>query len=133
MSGKSNPNELLRKIEASEQARERVKVMLLTLSGDWTVADALHRLRISRTRFQDLRRRMLQQAVWALEGRPTGRPRHAPDPESATVSGLRARVDELTYELRVLRASLEIAQSPAGQAVCRRVSSVRTNRGGRKR
>ena len=131
MSGKSNPDELLRRIEASDQARERVKVMLLTLSGDWTVSDALDRLRISRTRFQDLRRRMLREAVWALEGRPTGRPRRAASSESATVSGLRARVDELTHELRVLRASLELAHSKAGAAVRRRVSSVRASRGRR--
>ncbi len=133
MSGKSNPHELIRKIEASERARERVKVMLLTLCGDWTVADALERLRLSRTRFQDLRRRMLQAAVWALEGRPTGRPRKAADPEGATVAGLRARVDELTYELRVLRASLEIAQGSAGAAVMRRVSSIQANHGRRRR
>ena len=57
---------------ASEMARERAKVMLLTLGGGWSVHDGLARLGVSRTRFQDLRRTMLRAAVSALEERPAG-------------------------------------------------------------
>jgi hypothetical protein len=57
---------------ASAGARERTKVMLLTLSVPWSVRDGCERLGIRLTRFQDLRRRMIEGAVQGLERGPAG-------------------------------------------------------------
>ena len=130
MGRRSETTQLLRATGASKAARERVRVMLLTLSGAWTVQDGLRRLRLSRTRFQQLRRRMLSEAVWALElGRP-GRPRRERCEESESVSALREQVASLERELRLVQTSLEIAQSEAGEAVRRRLHA-RARRKGR--
>ena len=108
---------LVQAIEASETARERAKVMLLTLSGRWSVRDGYERLGMGRTRFQDLRRHMLGAAVCALEGGVAGRPRQVADRESSRVDRLRTQVEELIHELGRVRAKLDIAESGVGEAV----------------
>ena len=86
-------------IPASEAARERTKVMLLTLSGQWSVRDGYERLGMGRTQFQKLRRRMLEGAVGALEPGLAGRPR------------ARTRRRESSHELRALEHTLQIARA----------------------
>lgn len=112
---------LLEPIEASELARERVKAVLLTLSGQWSVKDALNRLSISRTRFQDLRRRMLKSALCALEPVPLGRPAKAGASRDPERVGLEQEIESLKLDLRLVRTSLELSEGPAAQAVRRRV------------
>lgn len=121
MGRRSQATELLRQTGASRTARERVRVMLLTLAGTWSVKEGLERLHLSRTRFQQLRSRMLSEAVWALEFGEPGRPRREDAPESAATEALRAEVARLERELRRVHTSLEIAQSEAGEAVRRRL------------
>jgi len=92
-------------IEASETARERTKVMLLTLCGQWSVREGFERLGMKRTRFQDLRRRMLQAAVCALEEGAAGRPRHR---ASESKRALPADVASLHHELELTRTQVDI-------------------------
>ena len=132
MGRKSDPDQLLRPIKASEVARERAKIVLLTLAGHWSVKDALERLSISRTRFQDLRRRMLESALLALEPGPVGRPPKRRAVEDPEVRALRRQVTELTHELRMVRTSLELSESPAAEAVRRRVRQVLLKKQGRR-
>lgn len=109
------------RLERSPEARERTKVILLTLAGDWTVEQGCRRLRISRTRFQVLRRRMLDGASGAVEARRQGRP---PKPEpsiSETELHLRAEVAALQRELERSRVELELARSGVSQVVERRL------------
>ncbi len=108
---------LLARVPASEAARERARVMLLTLSGDWSVRVGFEHLGMRRTRFQDLRRRMLRAAVEALEGGLAGRPRRPVACDSMRIYELRQQVEALTHELHLTRTQLEIAESGAGQAV----------------
>jgi len=122
MGRKSETESLLQPMEASEEARERVKVMLLTLAGQWSVQDGLDRLGLSRTRFQTLRRRMLQGALVALEPGAAGRPRSVAPPEDARVHVLRCELNHLKRELRLARVSLEIAEGPVAAAVQRRLA-----------
>jgi len=124
MGRKSQAAPLLAPIQASEQARERAKAVLLTLSGQWSVKQALVRLSISRTRFQDLRRRMLCGALEALEPRPLGRPSNPVAEEDEQLVRLRQKVEALGHELRLVRTSLELSESPAAEAVRRRVRHV---------
>jgi len=124
MGRRSDMSKLLLAIEASDLARERTKVMLLTLGGGWSVKDGMARLSLSRTRFQLLRRRMLEGALLALEAGPTGRPPQAVSAESEAAGKLKAEVSELTQELRLLRTQLELSESPAGEAVRQRVTHL---------
>ena len=107
---------------ASDQARERTKVMLLTLTGQWTVQDGCTRLGISRTRFQDLRRRMLEAAVSVFEhGRP-GRPRQHGERRPGGVQELKRRISTLLLENRKLRAQLELEQHGLGEKIRARLA-----------
>ena len=128
MTGRSDPETLLRPIEASEVARERVRIILLTLGGPWRVKDALARLLISRTRFQDLRRRMLEGALAALEPRPRGRPPKARESKVPEVARLESENAALRLDLRMAHTSLELSEGPAGRAVRRRLQA-RVERG----
>lgn len=124
MGRRSETSQLLQAIEAREQARERTKVMLLTLGGGWSVKDGMAHLSLSRTRFQLLRRRMLEGALQALEAGPTGRPPLAASAESEAVGNLKAEVSSLTQEVELLRTQLELSESPAGEAVRLRVTHL---------
>jgi hypothetical protein len=108
---------LVERLEASELARERTKVVLLTLGGQWSVKDGYERLGMKRTRFQDLRSRMLRAALYALEEGAAGRPRSAQAGRSRREIRLESRVCELKQEVRSVRAQLDIAESDVGAAV----------------
>ena len=114
---------LVERTEASPEARERTKVILLMLARHWSVEDGCERLGLGRTRFQDLRRRMLRGAARALEEGAAGRPRRTVDPESDVLHALRRRVRELEGELRLSEAELDVARSDAGRAVGRRLAA----------
>lgn len=111
---------LVEAIEASEPARERAKVLLLTMAGQWSVQDGCERLGLSRTRLQDLRRRMLEAAVGALEGGVAGRPRRGAPREEARLERLRAEVASLSHELRLARAQVDLYECGVGETVRRR-------------
>jgi hypothetical protein len=114
---------LVESIEASPQARERAKVILLTLAQKWSVQAGCRSLRVGRTRFQDLRQRLLGAAVAALEERAAGRPRSRVAQTCRHLSTLRRRLAELEQELRRTQAELDIARSEAGAAVTARLAA----------
>jgi hypothetical protein len=119
---------LVESIEASPQARERAKVILLTLAQKWSVQAGCRWLRVGRTRFQDLRQRMLAAAVAALEERAAGRPRSQVTRTCRQLSTLRRRLAELEQELRRTQAELDVARSEAGAAVTARLAAKRVRR-----
>lgn len=97
---------LVARTQASALARERLTVMLLTLSRQWTVEEGCRRLGMKRTRFQDLRRRVLQAGAEALEGGVRGRPRNVQ--RQVDESGLDREVSQLRRRLRVARTQVDI-------------------------
>ena len=119
---------LLETIEASPQARERAKVILLTLGRRWSVAAGCRGLRVGRTRFQELRQRMLAAAVGALEERPAGRPRREVERTCREISALRRRLVAMERELRRAQTELDIARSEAGAAVTVRLAAKAVRR-----
>lgn len=121
MGRRSRVDPLLRPILASEVARERVRVILLTLAGQWSVADGMERLRISRSRFQGLRRRMLGAALRALEPGVRGRPARQREARRGEVLRLHEENEALRLELRMVQTSLELSEGPAGAAVRERL------------
>jgi hypothetical protein len=123
MGRRSEMEALVDAVPASPDARERTKVMLLTLVGPWSVCQGYQRLGIRRTRFQDLRRRMLQGAVRAVEQGPVGRPARPRPVASRELRQLRRRVVELEHELHRTQTELDIARSGAGAAVAARLAA----------
>lgn len=128
MARRSDMKALVDSIEASPEARERTKAILNTLSGQESVEDGCARLGIGRTRFQELRERMLEGAVAALEERPAGRPRCRVEERCPEREAPRRCVAELESELRHARAELLIARSGVGEAVAARLAA----KGGRR-
>jgi hypothetical protein len=116
-------HKLVEAIEASPQARERAKVILLTLSRQWSVEAGCRWLHVGRTRFQELRRRMLAAAVGALEERPAGRPKSQVEQTRRGLSALRRRLVALEKELRTVQTELDIARSEAGPTVTARLAA----------
>ncbi len=128
MGRRTDMHRLVQAIEASPQARERAKVILLTLAQKWSVQAGCRWLRVGRTRFQDLRQRMLGAAVAALEERAAGRPRSEVARTCRRLSTLRRRLVELEQELRRSQAELDVARSEAGAAVSARLAAKRIRR-----
>ena len=112
MARRSNLQSLVQKIEASEQARERAETILATLARTMSVEAGCRNLKIGRTRFQDLRNRMLAAAVCALEEQPGGRPRVPIDPMCKQLTSVRQKIAGLEYELRKAEVHLDLARTP---------------------
>lgn len=131
----SRPNKgwrLAEEVPASPQAQHRLAVILRTIAGEMTVAEACEELGIGESRFHALRKDVLTQAAGALEPRPAGRPATEHNEE---VEGLRARVAELEMEQRaallreeIARVMPEIMHPPEGRTL---PGAART--GGRKK
>ena len=92
------------KLSASDRAKKRLRVILDSLDGSRTVADAAAELAISESRFHALRKHWLQHAVELLEPRPTGRP-----PKQAG-GPLERRADQLETELKEVRTAARLAE-----------------------
>lgn len=101
--------EHLGKYDVSEQSQLRGRVVLQTLTGELSVAEACEQLGIDRSRFWRLRDQALQ---WYLEsfepGRP-GRPRKRDVEVDAREQALRERVAQLERDLRLAEARAELA------------------------
>ena len=95
-------------LDAPRAAQRRVRVILATLNGTQTIAEACTALGIGRSRFHALRQQVLRGALDAVTGRARGRPptRAAVSPE---VAALRARIRELELTLRTALLRSEIA------------------------
>ena len=78
----------MERLEGSEHAKIRLKVILETLSGQRTIPDACDELGIQESMFHQLRSEVLQTALGRLEPRPIGRPPHTPSPEDQRVAEL---------------------------------------------
>jgi len=95
-------------LTAPAAVRRRVRIVLATLTGERSIADACTQLGVRRSRVYALRRQVLQGAVDALQARPRGRPR-VTRPDEAEVRSLRQRVHELELALRATQLRSEIA------------------------
>jgi transposase-like protein len=74
--------ELVEKLDnCSDAARERLKIIFQTLSGQFTVEQACQTLNIQRSAFNKLRSQFIENAVQLLEPRMPGRKKKVPTPE----------------------------------------------------
>jgi predicted ArsR family transcriptional regulator len=109
--------EFVEKLEGSEQAKQRVQVLLETLAGSCRVGEACERLGISEPRFDQIRIEALQAAVAALEPKPMGRPAHVPSAAEVVAEQLREKIAALEAELKaaLIRAELAVTLPRAGE------------------
>jgi len=96
--------EHIESLEGGEEERQRLRVILRTLSGEATIREAGEQLGLSDRRVHQVRRQALQGAIDALAARPAGRP-----PRGREVVDL-ADVAGLERELASTRAELEMAE-----------------------
>jgi len=96
-------------LEGPEASKERLRIILETLSGERTVAEACEVLGIGETRYHALRREALSGALEALAPRAPGRPRREESPEDRRVKELESQVADLEEEIVCQRARLELA------------------------
>jgi hypothetical protein len=100
--------DLIDRLDGPRALRRRVRIVLATIAGSLTIAQACAELGIGRTQFHKLRWRVLEGAVEGLQSRPRGRPRQRPlvSPE---VQQLHARIHELEDALKTTALRSEIA------------------------
>jgi len=101
--------EHVERVEATDETKQRLKVILQTLSGELSVLEACEKLGVSEPHFHRLRERALTGAAEALEARPAGRPAEVDDAADARVAELEDRLGEMTLELRASQVREQIA------------------------
>lgn len=97
------------KVQGSNTAKERVKVILETMAGRCRLKEACERLGISEQRFHQLREEMMAAAVKALEPGQAGRPAQTLTPAEEQVVVLEEKLAVQEVELRAAKARAEIA------------------------
>jgi hypothetical protein len=97
-------------LSGSELAKLRLSLILRTMTGEISVAEACTELHVCESRFHALRTNWLQDAIELLEPRPIGRPPKADNAESARIEELEALVRALECQLDVSRTSEEVAR-----------------------
>jgi len=103
--------ELVEQLDGSDPAKQRLKVILQTLTGEKTVMEACAELSVSESRFHELRSEWLQQSLVPLEPKPRGRPKPVLTPEQAQIEELRELVKKLEKELVRSQVKEELALS----------------------
>ena len=106
--------EAVRELSGSDEARQRLEVILEVIAGRCRVQEACARLGLGATRFEELRTCALEGALAALEPRPAGRPVQPVNPLAARVAELEEHVRQLEHELVLSRAREELAPLQAG-------------------
>lgn len=101
---------LIERLDGPRAMRRRVRVVLATIAGGLTIAQACAELGIGRTQFHALRWRVLEGALEALRPRPRGR-RRTSERESLAVQQLQARIRELEVALNTTALRSEIAET----------------------
>ena len=102
------PN-LVEKLDAPEDDRRRLRVILETIAGQRTVASACEELGIGAARFHELRTQALQAAVEGIAPRAAGRPAQPVEATDPKVAELEAKVRDLDLELRASHVREQIA------------------------
>jgi len=98
-------------LQGPDEAKRRLKVILETVAGTRTIADACAELGICEAAFHELRKQALAAAVAGLAPRPVGRPRKDADPEQRRIQELEAQVFLLKKDLQVAHLRQELAIS----------------------
>jgi hypothetical protein len=98
------------RLEGDELAKRRLRVILEAITGLKTVEEACEELRVSPSRFHELRKEALQAAMDGLSSGASGRPRRIePEPDPKRLAELEKENEELKAELLASNVRTEIA------------------------
>ena len=106
--------QIVERLEGSPSAKQRLEVILETISGQLTVPEACARLGIGESRFHDLRNQTLQVTLNTLEPRRLGRPPKPTSPEKGEIDALKAELDRVHRELAVAHVQVSVARIHPG-------------------
>lgn len=96
-------------LAGSAGARQRLDLMLQTLTGKASIPEAAGQLGLGRSRFCLLRRQALQAAVDALEPQARGRPPTQSTPEEQEIAMLQEQVQALKIDLKAAQIREKLA------------------------
>lgn len=96
------------RLDGPEDLKSRLRVLLDTLAGRMSVAQACAELGVSESRLHELRREALTGALGALMPKPAGRPATA-ESTPAREKELEARIEELEVDLQAALVRTELA------------------------
>jgi transposase-like protein len=100
---------LVEKLDGSDSAKEKLSVLLQTLTGEKSVKEACEELGIGEAMFHRLRSSFLQDSVDLLEPKTRGRKKKAPDPSQEKIKALEREIEDLELDLDAAYARTEIA------------------------
>ena len=101
---------LVQHLEGSERAKQRLEVILETITGELTIDQACEFLGIKPAMLYRLRTEVLEAGLARLEPRPLGRPRQVPSAEQLRCEELQGQVAELQSELKISAVREEVAR-----------------------
>jgi hypothetical protein len=101
---------LVEHLEGSQRAKNRLKAILETLSGEQSIPEVCEELGIHESMFHRVRNAVLQTALDRLEPRPLGRPPQQPLPQDLRVAELEAENLRLCMELKAAEVRRELAE-----------------------
>ena len=100
--------EYAERLDGSDLACHRMRVVLETIAGTKRVTQACAELGICQQRFEAIRQEAIQAGVAALEPRAAGRPRKGDPADPDEAARLRERVAELEARLRAAEVRAEL-------------------------
>ncbi len=96
------------RLDGPEELKRRLRVLLETILGGMSVAQACEELGVSESRLHELRRQALVGALGALMPKPAGRPATS-ETRTAREKDLEARIGELEVDLQAALVRTELA------------------------
>jgi hypothetical protein len=97
------------RLRGTAEEKQRLRLVLETLSGERSVREASELLGLSEARFHQLRQAALEGALAGLAPSPVGRPPKVEPEESSRVDELEREVRDLRIDLQAARVRTEIA------------------------
>jgi hypothetical protein len=101
---------LVRHMDGSDQAKQRLEILLATIAGSLSIDEACRELGIEHSMLFRLRTEVLEAALAQLEPRPRGRPPTVSSPSEQRCKALAQRVEELEAELKIAVVREEVAR-----------------------
>ena len=101
---------LVRRLDGSDQAKQRLETILATIAGSLSIDQACQALGIEHSMLFRLRTEVLEAALARLEPRPCGRPPAASSPSEQRCSALEQRVKELEADLKIAGVREEVVR-----------------------
>ena len=102
---------LVEKLEGSEESKQRLRVILSTLAGELTIAEACSQLGIGESRFHEMRTQALEAALQGIAPRKPGRRSREISPEEKRAQEAEQKASDLEYELYTRQVRDELMAS----------------------